>query len=97
MYKFHMLQDQNIGSKMKMLLSMVLLFSSFCFTGPCPENCFCELYKAECHLTECITEVDFLIVYGSLCDNHKYILKNIQNGAQVLLKDNECEDIQNCR
>ena len=59
------------------------------------------MYKAECHLTECsdqlFTEVDLLIIYGSLCDNHKYILKAIQNGVQVLLKDNECEDIPNCR
>ena len=67
----------------------------------CPDNCFCELCKAECHLTECsdqlFTEVDLLIIYGSLCENHKYIMKHVENGVQFLLKDATCEDIPNCR
>ena len=86
---------------MTMLLPMVLLFSFFSFTVSCPENCFCEEYRAECHIRECsdqlFTEVDLLVIYGSLCENHKYILSNIDSGARILLKDAMCEEIPNCR
>ena len=86
---------------MKMLLLMVLLFSLFFSAVPCPENCFCEVYRAECHIRECsdqlFTEVDFLVVYGEICENHKYILTNIESGTEILLKDSLCEDIPNCR
>ena len=101
MCMFNMLQDQNQGSKMKMLLSVVLLFSLFFSVTPCPENCFYEYYRAECHITECsdqlFTEVDLLVIFGSICDNHRYILTNIDSGTKILLKDSKCEDIPNCR
>ena len=67
----------------------------------CPNNCFCESYKVECHLTKCsdqfFTEVDTLIIYGSLCENHKYILTHIDVGTQIVLKQDLCGDIANCR
>ena len=105
MCRFHMLPDQkttkDLGSKMKMLLSMVLLFSFFSYNVSFPENCFCQEYRAECHIRECsdqlFTEVDLLVIYGSLCENHKYILTNIDSGTKILLKDSMCEDIPNCR
>ena len=87
--------------KMRMLLSVVLLLCLIFSTISCPDNCFCELYRAECHLRECsdqlFTKVDLLIIYGSLCENHKYIMKHVETGVQFLLKDATCEDIPNCR
>ena len=90
---------------MKMLLSMVLLFffvfSLFSMTTSCPENCFCEDFRAECHLQTCndqlFTEVDVLVIYGTVCENHKYILTHIQSGTLIVLKDSTCGDIPNCR
>ena len=84
-----------------MLLLVVLSFSLFFSVMTCPNNCFCESYKAECHLTKCsdqlFTEVDTLIIYGSLCENHKYILTHIDVGTQIVLKQDLCGDIPNCR
>ena len=86
---------------MKMLLSVVLLFSLFLSVIPCPENCFCEDYRAECHIRDCndqlFTEVDLLVIFGSICDNHRHILTNIDSGTKILLKDSKCEDIPNCK
>ena len=87
---------------MKMILSVVLIFFSLISpVNTCPDNCFCEQYRAECHVNKCedpvFTEVDFLIIYGDLCENHRYILTHIESGTQVLLKDCECLDIPNCR
>ena len=84
---------------MKMLLSVVLLFSLFFSVTSCPDNCFCEDYRAECHIRECsdqlFTEVDQLVVFGSICENHRYILTNIDSGTKILLKDSKCEYIPN--
>ena len=90
---------------MKMLLSMVLLcffiFSSFSVAFSCPENCFCEYYKAECHINKCsdqlYTEIDQLVIFGSLCADHRYILTHIIGGTQIVLIDSQCGDIPNCR
>ena len=87
---------------MKMLLSVVFIsFSLFISVHTCPDNCFCEAYRAECHLSKCSdqlhTEVDLLVIYGELCDNHRYILTHIDSGTQILLKECECGDIPNCR
>ena len=84
---------------MKMLL-LVVFFSFWNLSISCPENCFCELYSAECYIRDCsdqlFTEVDYLVIHGSLCENHKFILTHIQD-VQVLLKDSVCESIPNCR
>ena len=84
-----------------MLLLVVLSFSLFFSVMTCPNNCFCESYKAECHLTKCsdqlFTEVNTLIIYESLCENHKYILTHIDVGTQIVLKQDLCGDIPNFR
>ena len=85
-----------------MLFSVVFIFFSLIISvSTCPDNCFCESYKAECHLTKCSdqlhTEVDLLVIYGELCENHVYILTHIISGTQILLKDSPCGDIPNCR
>ena len=85
-----------------MLLSVVFIFFSLIFAVyTCPDNCFCETYRAECHLRKCgdqlFTEVDFLVIYGDLCDNHRYILTDNESGTQILLKESTCGDIPNCR
>ena len=87
---------------MKMILPLIIL--SFCSINSvytCPDNCFCESYRAECHLRNCgdqlFTEVDLLVIYGELCENHRYILTHIESGTQILLKESTCDDIPNCR
>ena len=87
---------------MKILLSVVfILFSLILAVYTCPDNCFCETYRAECHLKKCgdqlFTEVDLLVIYGDLCDNHRYILTHIESGTQILLKESTCGDIPNFR
>ena len=87
---------------MKMIILLVILsFSSIISVYTCPDNCFCEVYRAECHLRKCgdqiFTEVDLLVIYGELCENHRYILTHIESGTQILLKESTCGDIPNYR
>ena len=86
----------------KMILSLVFLsLFAIISVSTCPDNCFCEVYRAECHLRTCgdqlFTEVDLLVIYGELCENHRYILTHIESGTQILLKESTCDDIPNCR
>ena len=88
-------------SKMKMLFSILLSFYFFSTAISCPENCFCEEFRAECYIQECtdqlFTEVDLLVIHGQLCQNHKYVLTHIQSETMIILKDTVCGEIPNCR
>ena len=83
------------------MLSILLSFYFFSFAISCPENCFCEDFRAECYIQECtdqlFTEVDLVVIHGKLCENHKYLLTHIQSGAMIILKDENCGGIPNCR
>ena len=43
------------------------------------------------------TEYDMITIYGKLCDSHRFILQNIIDGTTVVLKNDVCGDIPNCR
>ena len=95
-------RDPNKSCTMAFLM-VLLFFSNFCifYATSCPENCFCDEYKAECTIENCndevTTEFDQLIIHGKLCENHVFILSHILDETEIILKDSDCGTIPNCR
>ena len=67
----------------------------------CPDNCYCDEFVAECTLETCNDEIDteyeFLRIKGTLCETQREILSSIKDNTEVILYDDVCGDIPNCR
>ena len=68
----------------------------------CPINCICEETQTTCSLTTCNDEIsldytDFLTVGGKLCQKQREVLNSLSPNTIIILKDDACGKIRNCR
>ena len=78
---------------------ILLLWATF--GAACPDNCQCNDYSAECVIVNCESELetmfDSLTVNGYLCKFHREILEELQDFTDILLMNDKCGKIPNCR
>ena len=86
-------------STMFQYIFFLLLWASY--VASCPDNCQCTEYTAECVIVDCESELetmfDSLTVNGFLCKFHREILENLQDLTDIILMNDKCGRIPNCR
>ena len=84
---------------MMQYIFLLMLFASTCYS--CPNNCDCTEYTAHCIIVNCDSELetifDSLTVGGYLCKFHREILENLQDFTNIILMNDKCGEIPNCR
>ena len=89
-----------LTSKMVVFALCLVLFLAFQVDG-CPTNCVCSDTVNECYLQNCKSDISsdrpLLILHGRLCSHHREILEHLGDGTEVILKDDFCSNILNCR
>ena len=73
-----------------------------CSTGGCPINCICEEYETFCQIEQCSDNLpfeytDFLKIKGILCQRHKDFLKNLSPNTIIVVTEDSCAGLHNCR
>ena len=84
---------------MEYLLAFLLCLG---FVNSCPSNCICEETESTCIITHCddpisLEYTDFLIIGGLLCNKQRVFLNNLTPNTIIILKQDNCESIRNCR
>lgn len=66
----------------------------------CLPNCKCNHYLNECFITSCSDnlelDIDTLVIHGMLCESHKQLLLQKEEGVHIILTDDVCGDISQC-
>ena len=82
-------------------LFFFLTFTALTAADACFMNCYCDDYSAECILNSCAddleTDYNLIKIRGKLCETHKYVLTHIVDNSEIVLKDDVCGTIPNCR
>ena len=81
---------------------VIFLVVTLGIVNSCPYNCICEEEESTCTLRSCSDEIsleytDFLIIQGKLCANHRKFLSELTPNTIVVLKNDYCENVRNCR
>ena len=92
-------------SRKKMLLiffQFFLISGLFSTISSCPLSCYCTEDSADCIITSCsvlefTTAYDLLSIRGSLCPNQRSYLEEIVDDTMIVLLDDHCDKIPNCR
>ena len=84
---------------MEYLLAFLLCLG---FVNSCPSNCICEETESTCIIAHCddpisLEYTDFLIIEGLLCNKQRVFLNNLTPNTIIILKQDNCESIRNCR
>ena len=85
-----------------MVLSICIGISLLFTVYGCPNNCICLEDEAECTVTSCSllqleTTYGTLKINGILCPEQRSFLEQIVDVTMIILKDDVCYDIPNCR
>ena len=82
------------------MLGFIVLFL-LCCTYTCPDNCFCFVDTLECTLNTCDTsflyDAPVTILHGKLCDEQREVLQEKGYETQLILTDDTCDEIPDCR
>lgn len=81
--------------------AILMVFTTVSFVSTCQINCECRVDESECFLSTCQDELDYitssLIVHGKLCPRHRIALSQNDKTLQLLLMDDSCVGLVNCR
>ena len=84
-----------------MFCAFFLLYISVQYISTCEINCECRVNESECFLSTCQDELDYmissLIIHGKLCPRHRIALRQNDKTLQLLLMDDFCTGLLNCR
>ena len=84
-------------------LFLIILSANICYSEIC-QSCICEEQQAECYLGSCEDvlvdriSIDIMTIHGFLCAEHRNQLSSDHYANTiVLLTDDICGDVPNCR